>query len=198
MEKCKEKGLIIYSVGILIVTFLEFILPYRPGILNIILHVLMFSKIPLTFIAILNLVYKNKEAELANPVLAFGILFILFVVDFVSNIFCMFNFYSADEALLKLDLRYFFTLFVLEFLIESIAFLSFLIKFASIGKCVIWAGLSACIFIAIITKGEGEMGEFSRFFAIIALPVRIAMQYGLGCEVADMKIQPDVETEEVK
>ncbi len=142
MEKCKEKGLIIYSVGILIVTFLEFILPYRPGILNIILHVLMFSKIPLTFIAILNLVYKNKEAELANPVLAFGILFILFVVDFVSNIFC--------------------------------------------------------IFIAIITKGEGEMGEFSRSFAIIALSVRIAMQYGLGCEVADMKIQPDVETEEVK
>ena len=66
MEKCKEKGLLIYSIGILVVTILELILPYRPGILNIMLHILMFSKIPLTFIAILNLVYKNKEAELKD------------------------------------------------------------------------------------------------------------------------------------
>ena len=198
MEKCKEKGLLIYSIGILIVTILELILPYRPGILNIMLHILMFSKIPLTFIAILNLVYKNKEAELANPVLAFGVLFILFVVDFVSNIFCMFNFYSADEELLELDLRYFFTLFILELLIESIAFLSFLIKFASIGKCIIWAVVSACIIIAIITKGSGEMGEFSRFFAIFALPVRIAMQYGLSKEVADMKVQPKIRLEKAE
>ena len=190
MEKINEKGLYIYTVSILLVTILEFILPYRPGLLNIVLHVLMFSKIPLTYIAILNLKYKNKESRFKIPILVFVTLLALFVVDFVSNIFCTINFYSADIELMELDFNYFFSLYILELLIESIAFFSLLQTYAPKVKRIIWALLSLFTLAAIITKNVDESERLPLYIAIVAVPIRIAMQYGISIDVADLKDQP--------
>ena len=69
MKKIKENGLLLYSIFIIIVTITEFILEYRPGFRNIVLHSLMLVKILLSYLAILNLKALCEKADFRKSIL---------------------------------------------------------------------------------------------------------------------------------
>ena len=90
---------------------------------------------------------------------------------------------------MELDFNYFFSLYILELLIESIAF--FLLQtYAPKVKRIIWALLSLFTLAAIITKNVDESERLPLYIAIVAVPIRIAMQYGISIDVANLKDQP--------
>ena len=154
MKRYKDKGLLIYSLSIMIVTVLEFVVPYRPGALSILSYGLMLVKIPLGYLAIMNIRAIDSESLLKKSVLTFNVLLGIFIIDFIANIFCTFNFYSADIALMAFDFRLFFILFMLEILTESIAVFG-LLKNASVRNTKIsWAVTNAILLVALFCHME--------------------------------------------
>ncbi len=154
MKRYKDKGLLIYSLSIMIVTVLEFVVPYRPGALSILSYGLMLVKIPLVYLAIMNIQAIDSESLLKKSVLTFNVLLGIFIIDFIANIFCTFNFYSADIALMAFDFRLFFILFMLEILTESIAVFG-LLKNASVRNTKIsWAVTNAILLVALFCHME--------------------------------------------
>ena len=154
MKRYKDKGLLIYSLSIMIVTVLEFVVPYRPGALSILSYGLMLVKIPLGYLAIMNIQAIDSESLLKKSVLTFNVLLGIFIIDFIANIFCTFNFYSADIALMAFDFRLFFILFMLEILTESIAVFG-LLKNASVRNTKIsWAVTNAILLVALFCHME--------------------------------------------
>ena len=154
MKRYKDKGLLIYSLSIMIVTVLEFVVPYRPGALSILSYGLMLVKIPLVYLAIMNIQAIDSESILKKSVLTFNVLLGIFIIDFIANIFCTFNFYSADIALMAFDFRLFFILFMLEILTESIAVFG-LLKNASVRNTKIsWAVTNAILLVALFCHME--------------------------------------------
>ena len=154
MKRYKDKGLLIYSLSIMIVTVLEFVVPYRPGALSILSYGLMLLKIPLVYLAIMNIQAIDSESLLKKSVLTFNVLLGIFIIDFIANIFCTFNFYSADIALMAFDFRLFFILFMLEILTESIAVFG-LLKNASVRNTKIsWAVTNAILLVALFCHME--------------------------------------------
>ncbi|WP_026505392.1 hypothetical protein [Butyrivibrio sp. NC3005] len=154
MKRYKDKGLLIYSLSIMIVAVLEFVVPYRPGALSILSYGLMLVKIPLVYLAIMNIQAIDSESLLKKSVLTFNVLLGIFIIDFIANIFCTFNFYSADIALMAFDFRLFFILFMLEILTESIAVFG-LLKNASVRNTKIsWAVTNAILLVALFCHME--------------------------------------------
>ena len=154
MKRYKDKGLLIYSLSIMIVTVLEFVVPYRPGALSILSYGLMLVKIPLVYLAIMNIQAIDSESLLKKSVLTFNVLLGIFIIDFIANIFCTFNFYSADIALMAFDFRLFFILFMLEILTESIAVFG-LLKNASVRNTKIsWTVTNAILLVALFCHME--------------------------------------------
>ena len=158
MKKIKENGLLLYSIFIIIVTITEFALQYRPGFRNIVLHTLMLVKIPLAYLAISNLKVLCEKADFRKSILFFEMLTVTYVLDYIINIFCSFNFYAAENNLLEMDMKIFFGLLVLEFIFEYFAFSKLLLKTDLEGLVVIWAGINICILL-------GGLEEYFNFLS---------------------------------
>ena len=202
MKKIKENGLLLYSIFIIIVTITEFILEYRPGFRNIVLHSLMLVKILLSYLAILNLKALCEKADFRKSILFFKMLMVTYTVDYITNIFCSFNFYSAENDLLLLDMKIFFGIMALEIILEYLAFYNLLLKTDLEGLYVTWMGVNAYLLFAIFDSSTGLLSkcyldEYFYPLSLLAVPIRIILPICIGIRFKKhIKVEKCVESEE--
>ncbi|WP_026488214.1 hypothetical protein [Butyrivibrio sp. XBB1001] len=157
----KSKGLLMYSIGIILVSIAEVCIPYKNGILNYLLYLLTFIKIPLAYLAVRNVKELCSEYRLSKALVMFKLLFAAFSLDFALNLITLNNYNSSAFEAENLIYYAFSIMYITEILLEGVAFTFIISDYYEKTMKILWICANIVveffIFFNVVDQGRSDV-----------------------------------------